>query len=516
MAMNFFKKKEKKTSSSQVIDGDSVHLKGSMAEQGFKRSDRKAKAFFDHGWKAAESFNYDYAILHYCNGLRHDPDNMDKHTALLEVALKRQHNGGKPVTRKQTSDFVLTKAVADRWIYEEFVWAHDPKNPKLIRRVIERALDVIPVELEVNIAEVVYMYGNILLKNLQETKDSKEMYVFAMESYEEVGALDRAVEACKLAIMAHNKASTKGPDDDLESKLKSLEAEVALEKGQFDKSSVEAQRDAEGQRKRDLSSMKAGSAEAKRELLEALLEDYRENPTDAGMINKVARAMVSMETDEADAQAIGILTKVLEETEQYKYRVQLGDIKIKQAARHLRLLKQAMAKQPGDESLKKKFLDLNRKKLLFEVEEFTDRVKHYPTELGLKYELGRRLVIFKKYDDAISMFQQSKSSPKHRAVSHDYLGQCYMAKGWSDEAVDTLKAGIEAHPITDDRTGLSLRYLLIHALEDTARTNKDIELAKEAQKYASAILQSDINYKDIRDVIQRTKKLVLELRGNDD
>ena len=197
-------------------------------------------------------------------------------------------------------------------------------------------------------------------------------------------------------------------------------------------------------------------------------------------------------------------------------RFQIGDIRIKQAARHLRLLKQASAKDPADESIKKRFAELNRKKLTFELEEFTDRVKNYPTELGLKFELGRRYVIFKKYDDAIGMFQQAKSSPKHRAVSHDFLGQCYMVKKWFDEAVDTLKEGIEAHPITDDRVGLSLRYQLIHALEAAARTNKDIELGKEAQKYASSILQSDINYKDIREVIARTKKLVIELRGDGD
>lgn len=520
MVLNFFKKKSEKettdTDGEGKAKGEGVHPKGSWAEQGFKRSDRKAKSFFDHAWKASESFNYDYAILHYCNGLRHDPDNMGKHTALLEVSLKRQHNGGKPVTRKQKSAFVLTKAVADKWISDEFVWAHDPKNPVLIRKVIERALDVINIEAEVNIREVVYWYGNILLANLQETKDSKDMYVFAMESFEKVEAFDRAVEACKLAIMAHNKASTKGPDDDLEHQLKTLEADLAFEKGKFDKSSVEAQRDAEGQRKRDLGGMKAGSAEAKQELLASLLEDYYKDTSDSGALGKVLRLLVDMETDESENQAIALLTSVFEEAGQYKYKMQIGDIRIKQASRHLRLLKQASIQDPADESIKQRFAELNRKKLTFELEEFTERVKNYPTEMGIKFELGRRLVIFKKYDDAIGMFQQSKASPKHRAISHDLLGQCYMVKGWYDEAVDTLNDGIEAHPITDDRIGLSLRYQLIHALEAAAKANKDISLAKEAQKHASSILQSDISYKDIREVIQRTKQLVLELRGDDD
>ena len=321
MVFNLFKKKTDKQSSEVESGGESLHPKGSWAEQGFKRSDRKAKSFFDFGWKAAESFNYDYAIYCYANGLRHDPDNMDKHTSLLEVALKRQHNGGKSVSRKQKNDFVLTKAVADKWIFDEFIWAHDPKNPALIRKVIEKALDVIAVEGEVRMGEVVYLFGNILLANLQEGKGNKEMYVFAMESFKQVQSFDRAIEACKLAIMAHNKASTKGPDDDLEHELKTLEADLAFEKGKFDKSSIEAQRDAEGQRMRDLGGMKAGTAEAKQELLDSLLEEYHKDTSDSGALDKVIRVLMGMETDDSEKQAIELLSGVFAEGGQYKYKV---------------------------------------------------------------------------------------------------------------------------------------------------------------------------------------------------
>src|SRR5690606_26847329 len=114
-----------------------------------------------------------------------------------------------------------------------------------------------------------------------------------------------------------------------------------------------------------------------------------------------------------------LLGSMLEQTGQYRYKVRIGDAKIKQFARNLRELKSRMEADKNDTQARKDFERLYRERMNFELQEYNERVKNYPTDLGLKFELGRRLFAFKKFDEAIGMFQQSKADPKYRAVCHE-------------------------------------------------------------------------------------------------
>ena len=94
------------------------------------------------------------------------------------------------------------------------------------------------------------------------------------------------------------------------------------------------------------------------------------------------------------------------------------------------------------------------------------------------------------------------------------LGQCYIAQDWFDEAVETLEKAVEAHKSTNDKMALELRYQLMIALEKSAIDGKNQDRAKEAQKIASEILQTDINFKDIRQHMERIRALVKELAAS--
>ena len=67
-----------------------------------------------------------------------------------------------------------------------------------------------------------------------------------------------------------------------------------------------------------------------------------------------------------------------------------------------------------------------------------------------------------------------------------------------DEAMSTVEKGLEQHPDPDDATGKELRYDLMSIKFVIAKEKRDLELAKAAQALASELLQTDINYKDIR------------------
>ena len=75
---------------SKTADKSTAKKNGS---KNFKRDQRKASRFFEHASATADSRNYDYAIELYVSGLKFDPDNLDKHEALYEVAKRRKVGG---------------------------------------------------------------------------------------------------------------------------------------------------------------------------------------------------------------------------------------------------------------------------------------------------------------------------------------------------------------------------------------------------------------------------------------
>ncbi len=148
--------------------------------------------------------------------------------------------------------------------------------------------------------------------------------------------------------------------------------------------------------------------------------------------------------------------------------------------------------------------------------EYAERVKNYPTDLKMKYEYGRRLFEARDFDEAIGAFQQAKNDPKVRSASHEFLGRAYAERSWFEEAIDTLRHGIETHPLYDDTLGMDLRYYLMDALERLATKDQSLALAKEAREVASQILQTDINYRDIRQRMDNIRALGDELQKKRD
>jgi len=147
-----------------------------------------------------------------------------------------------------------------------------------------------------------------------------------------------------------------------------------------------------------------------------------------------------------------------------------------------------------------------------ELAEYRLRVENYPTDIALKYELGRREFELGNLDEAISLFQESQHDPRSRSQSLRLLGESFLLKGWVDEAIDTFRGAIERHGSEADDMGRELRYGLMSALQSKAEQERSLEAATEAEKLASGIAIQQINFKDIRARRDELKKLVADLR----
>ena len=76
-----------------------------------------------------------------------------------------------------------------------------------------------------------------------------------------------------------------------------------------------------------------------------------------------------------------------------------------------------------------------------------------------------------------------------------------------------MREGEKAVAANDAKLSMRILYALMDALERAADESQSLELAIDAQKTASKILQTDINYLDIRDRMDRIKTLVTKLRS---
>lgn len=501
MAFGFFKKKNE--------NGEATSDSSAMVPA-FKRDPRKAAPWFKHAAHAADTRNYDYAIECYISGLRFEPDKLAIHEALRDAALKRKVSGGKPVgfAEKFKSS---GKTDLDKFLQTEMFWSKDPLNHTLAVEVMERAMDSHRPDQDLDLSQVVNWLGGIVLDSSQSTKKpSKSMYVKTCDILEAVGAYDYAIQACRHALL-------QAPDDsNLLQKLKDLEAERTMATGGYGQAGKEGGfrtmvKNLDKQKELDQEDNLSRTESAMDQQITRRRAEFDEDPRDVSRLNRLVEALDNRGTDEAQNEAIKLLREAWEQTGQYHFKVRSGDIQMRQYRRHLLALKAKIDANPNDTEARKAYAELAHKRQKFELEEYTERAKNYPTDMGLKFELGRRLYLEKRLEDAIASLQEAQADPKQRVRALQYLGLCYLAKGWFDEAVATLKRGIEIHPVNSDALGLEIRYLLMDALSNSAAKSKNLEQAREAMQVASEIVQININFRDIRSRLEKIRAVVEEL-----
>lgn len=479
----------------------------------YKRNPRKADAFFRHAETTADARNYDYAIEMYVNGLKHDIDNVKRYEQLYDVSTRRKVGGGKPAGIKEKMKAKGASGSVEKLMAALKLWALDPINPAPLVDTMEQAVSLEQQTGEdVGLGDVVYWMGGHALQTIKTIKKTDKLLRRMVVCFEQISAFDKAVEAQKL--IARNNPE----DNQVFTKLKELEAEQTMQTAKYGEAGEggfrASMRDADKQRAYEQEESISKTEDVKQQIAERRRAEYEENPDDLDRLLKLVEALAALETDEAELEAISLLKKAHEQSGQYRHKMRIGDIKMKQVNRYMRKLRAKMEAHPDNPELRAKYEKIRNDRLIFELKEYEQRVKNYPTDLGLKYQYGRRLHQTGRFDDAIGMFQQATSDPKVRTLSYQFLGDCYIRKDWLDEAIETLNKGFDLHPVKDDRAGLDLNYMRMTAYKTSAEKHKNPEHAREALKIASNILQSNINYRDIRLQVDQLRELAKKLESD--
>jgi thioredoxin-like negative regulator of GroEL len=286
---------------------------------------------------------------------------------------------------------------------------------------------------------------------------------------------------------------------DLQTELKNLGAQHTMTEGKYGsaRSFRDSIKDMDGQRKLlEQDSGVRDSGALARQLADAEAE-WQAQPDEPGKITKLAEVLCKTENAEYENRAIDLLASAYERTRQFRFRLNVGRIKLAQLSRTERSLREKVQRDPSNDALKQDYRQFRADKAEEELKEFTLWAENYPTDLTFKYEMARRLFLLERYSEAIPVFQTARQDPKLKVDASILLGCAFLEAGFVDEAVDTLRTIIEDYQLKGDNKSKEMYYWYARALEAQNET-------QSALKAYSQVAQWDFNYKDVQ---ARIKKL---------
>ncbi len=468
-----------------------------VADEGIRNisddDQRKAKVFFDRARTVAATGQYDFAIMMYLEGLNIDPDCVEAHQELREVALRRKASGGGSLGMFDRAK-VKTNTKDDKlnMLGHEKLLSYDPGETDYMIGLMQNA------HRAGYVATVLWIGTELLRANAQAKKPDKKKFMILKDVYKELKQWTRAIEACGAARQVDP------TDMDLSAELKNLSALETMGKGyQTATSFKDVQKDKDGQQ-RLMEAEKDVLTEdvLVRNIREAEAE-YKANPNEPGKINKLAEALLRTEDFENENRAIEVLDDAFKRLNRFQFRQRLGQAKMEQMKRMERSLRQALTQTPDDEGLRQDWEQFVKEQREFELSEYVLWAEQYPTDLTLKYEMAARLFALRRYDEAIPLFQQSRLDPKKKNDATIALGRSFLEAGFADEAIETLQGVVDEYANTGDERSKLMYYWQGRAFEAKGVIDQAIN------RY-SRVAQWEFKYRDVQ---QRIKDLRGKQKG---
>lgn len=475
-----------------------------VADTGF--NSEKARRFFDQARTVHNTDNFEYAMQMWLAGLALDPNDVPATEGFFQSAQRFiETPDGKKGPGKEVRKVIQGKGAIEEYLVALLEWSVKFTDPVLAVRASEQSAKLGFKAPGRWMAEIAYK----LVK--ADKKGRKDLLLKMKDCFSKLDEPEKALRAAEAAM-------TLDPTDgNLQAEIRSLAAASTMARGGYDKAGQAGGfraniRDADKQRQLEASDRISKTEDDKKLAVKAAEEDYLKRPTDIGAIDKYTRTLLERgEAGDAD-KAHDVYMKAYTETGQFKFRQAAGDIRMRQGRGKLRAVKEKLDAAPADAALQQAFKDEEARQLKLEIAEFKSRVEAYPTDLGVKYELGRRLFLAQEHGEAIALFQESRSDPKFRAGSLNMLGQSFSAIDWIDESVQTFREALESKDLTSE-SEMELRYNLMASLQRKAEASRDLPAAEEAERIASSIAIKNFNYRDIRARRDTLKKLITELKA---
>jgi tetratricopeptide (TPR) repeat protein len=472
-----------------------------------RQNPEAAAKFFTHARTVDETGNYEYAMTLWLQGLRQDPFSMTGLDRFFDSCAKFLREGNKSPSKETVNQF-SGKTEIDRYLTALLAWGMKPRDPSAAVRAAEAAS-------KLNLGEATYWLGErALVPILEDKKPRKDLLVKMLAVFSSIGAYDKAVLAGEAAVRMDPS------DGKLAAEVRNLAAQATMTAGGYDQTGQAGGfranvKDLEQQRRLEEGERIVKTEETIDRLVRDAEDDYKRRPEDPPAINVYTKRLLERGRPEDLKRAREVLKVAFEKTKQFRFREMAGDIQLRQATAKLNQYKEAAEREGADDKAKQTYRLARAEYARMEIAEFVLRVENYPTDNGVKFELGKRYFETGEVDKAIPLFQKAQHDAKRRVDAMYYLAQSFQKIDYTDEAINTYRNAIDAYRIETDEMGLALRYGLLTALQTKAEKDRELPAAEEADKLASTIAIQQFDYRDIRTRRDTLKKLITDLKRGD-
>lgn len=456
----------------------------------------RAREFFKKGAEVAYTLNFDYAIELYLDGIFVWPDALKEgHNPLREIALRRQASGGKKSGFSDSSKFKKLSGKTDKeaLIKAEYLLSKDPANQGHMADMVKAAADG-------GFRQTAFWVAVLLFElNRQKAKPSVQTFILLRDTYIRLEDYVSALQACRQALQL------KPGDDGLQSSMQDLSAQATMQHGKYDGDGDfrDSIKDRHEQTKLQSQEQLIQSTDQKENSITQAKQEYQTDPQVPGKINKLVAALCSTENPENETEAIEILEKAYADSRQFRYRQKSGEIAIKKLSRKVRAIQVKINKTNPDPAQLKELqtkLQIEAAELLkAELAYYKECVENYPTDMRFRFEYGRRLLQAKQYDQAIPLFQETRSDSRHRLASLNAIGRCFFYKEWYTDAIETFQQALEIIENEESPVAKEIRYNLGRAYEADEKIDEALSCYRK-------VAQIDYNYLDARDRVEALRK----------
>lgn len=437
----------------------------------------------DKARDAVKKKNYEYAVHLFIAYLTTNPSDVGARKELREAerAWKKMSGAGTGLMYKMKLKAWETQA-------STINIKKDPEKAILAcEEVLKQDPDVIPALIKLGEAAHLAKLKEVSIQAFEDAlivdKESKAALRAFGRALKDMDELERALKCFqKLAKLDPKDKEAEEETRNIPASMTAKKVKEGVDKGGYQNliDKGEAQKLAEA-------STRVRTPEQALERISGLEPLVAKNPKDSKTIRLIAELYVKAEQPE---NAIIWADKALAvDPNDFLASEFKGDLMMTKFESNVKELEEAYKKSGGDERVKAKLAKVKADKLAFEIDEFRKRVQAHPTEMGLRYALGKALYDADRIDEAIPELQKAKQDPRKKCEAGYYLGYCFVKKKMAKLALNELNAAREGLFEMDD-IKKDITYLIGRIYEMAGK--KDQAVAEYNQ-----IAEVDFGFKDV-------------------
>jgi tetratricopeptide (TPR) repeat protein len=442
--------------------------------------------------EASDRNNHDYAITLLSQLVQAVPGHLEARRLLRANSIIK-HRGSSGLAKSMNSVKIQPLIMKGRNALK--------KNPIEALQAAEEALLIDPSGNQANqlLADAADALGAtpISLFAFETLRDTKPDDVAVLkqlgQAYLKAGSVDKAITTFQKAyeIAPTDGAALKG--------LKDASAMQATSKGGWEQEGDfrDQLKDADQAKLLEQQSRVVKSDEAIDAQLAVLLPQYNENPQNLNVVKQIA-ALYERREDLASALTFFEWAFHLSNQADPELEKRIHKIRHQQKQNHIKELEEKITSASPEEkaALQAELDTLQADRAGFELESAQERVKRYPNDLNLRFELGRALVNAGQYKEAVPELQQALKQPNARYQAYNLLGVAFWKRKMLDFAVKQFQTA-KSEMLAMDNLKKEIVYNLGCVLEESGKKAEALEQFKE-------IYEVDSQFKDVAERVERS------------